>query len=79
MNRSEIESVVLRVLSSVLKSEVDNKCSREDFNQWDSLKHIEIIFSIEDELNIQFPEEMLSELNDVLLIVDAASEILNES
>ena len=79
MNRSEIESIVLRVLGNVLKCKIDNKCSREDFNQWDSLKHIEIIFSIEDELNIQFPEEMLSELNDVLLIVDAASEILNES
>lgn len=79
MNRSEIESVVLRVLSSVFKCELDNKCSRADFNQWDSLKHIEIIFSIEDELNVQFPEEMLSELNDAQLIVDAASEILNGS
>lgn len=79
MSRSEIESVVLRVLNSILKFEIDNKCSREYFNQWDSLKHIEIIFSIEDELNIHFPEEMLSELNDVQLIVDAASKILNES
>lgn len=79
MNRSEIESVVVSVIRRVLKCKIDNKCSREDCNQWDSLKHIEIIFSIEDELNIQFPEEMLSELNDVPLIVDAASEILNES
>ena len=79
MNRNEIEAVTLRVLGSVLKCEVDNKCSRENFNQWDSLKHIEIIFAIEDELNIQFPEAMLSELNDARLIVDAASEILNEA
>lgn len=79
MNRSEIESVVLRVLGNVLKCEIDNTCSREDFSQWDSLKHIEVIFSIEDQLNIQFPEEMLSELNDAQLIVDAVSEILNES
>jgi acyl carrier protein len=72
MNRQQIKVVVLSVLSTVLKCEVNNEASRENLAQWDSLKHIEVIFAIEDELNLQFPEEMLPNLNSVESIVDAA-------
>lgn len=75
MNRHQIESVVLTVLTTVLKCEVDNQCSRETYPQWDSLKQIEVIFAIEDELNIQFSEETMSELNSVAQIVDAAEAL----
>jgi acyl carrier protein len=73
MNRQQIKVVVLSVLSTVLKCEVDDEGSRENLAQWDSLKHIEVIFAIEDELNLQFPEEMLPNLNGVESIVDAAA------
>jgi acyl carrier protein len=75
MNRHQIESVVLTVLKTLLKCEVDKDCSRERYPQWDSLKHIEVIFTIEDELNIQFSEEMMPELNSVQQIVDAAEAL----
>ena len=72
MNRQQIESVVINILSVVLKCEVDGLSSRETLPHWDSLKQIEVIFAIEDELNLQFPEEVMSELNCVSQIVDAA-------
>ncbi len=75
MNRQQIKVVVLSVLSAVLKCEVDDEGSRENLAQWDSLKHIEVIFAIEDELNFQFPEEMLPDLNSVESIVDAAERL----
>jgi acyl carrier protein len=70
MNRQEIERVVLLVLETVLKAEVDLSTSRENNAKWDSLKHIEVIFAIEDELNVQFSEEELPDLNSVSHIVD---------
>jgi len=75
MNRHQIEAMVLTVLKTALKCAVDNKCSREHYHQWDSLKQIEVIFAIEDELNIQFSEKMISELNSVEQIVDAAEAL----
>lgn len=75
MNREQIKIVVLSVLKTVLKCEVDDEMSRENISQWDSLKHIEVIFAIEDELNLQFPEEMLPDLNSVERILDAVEKL----
>ena len=75
MNRQQIKEVVLSVLSTVLKCEVNDEGARENLAQWDSLKHIEVIFAIEDELNFQFPEEILPNLNSVESIVEAAEHL----
>jgi acyl carrier protein len=74
-NREQIKAVVLSILSAVLKCEVDDTGSRLNLVQWDSLKHIEVIFAIEDELNLQFPEETLPDLISVEHIVDAAEAL----
>ncbi|MFB0934320.1 MAG: acyl carrier protein [Propionivibrio sp.] len=72
MNRKEIEIAVLSVLSTILKCDIDENSSRANLPQWDSLKQIEVIFAIEDELNLQFPEEVLPELNSAKRIIDEA-------
>jgi len=72
MDRHQIETVVLAVLASMLKREVDLNTSRDNTPQWDSLKHIEIIFAVEDELHIEFSEEEMATLDSVANIVDLA-------
>ena len=75
MNRQKIQAITITVLSTVLKCEVNELSSRETLPNWDSLKHIEIIFAIEDELNIQFPEENMSELDSVIQITNIAERL----
>ncbi len=70
MNRQEIESGVVDVISGVLKCDVDLTSSRDNLYQWDSLKHIEIVFALEDEMGIRFAEEELAELDSVSDIVE---------
>lgn len=70
IDRQRIETLVLSVLATVLKCEVTLDSSRKNTPQWDSLKHIQVIFAIEDELGLQFPEAVLGELNSVRQIVD---------
>ena len=72
MQRDVIETKVIAILSMILKVPVDGIATREALAQWDSLKHIEIVFAIEDELGIQFSEAELAELDSVASIVDAA-------
>lgn len=70
MNRQEIETIVLKVLSTVLKCEVTLESERNQIPQWDSLKHIEVLFAVEDELGLQFAEEELASLDTVSRIVE---------
>jgi len=74
MQRQDIEKAVLEALQIVLKTEVDLSSSRENCAQWDSLKHIEIIFAVEDALGLQFDEAELADLNSVARIVAAVQE-----
>jgi acyl carrier protein len=72
MDRQQIEARVLAVLVAVLKCEAVPDSSRKNTPRWDSLKHIEIIFAIEDELGIQFSEEEMVTLDSVGKIVNLA-------
>ena len=69
-DRQQIESVVVKVMVAVLKCEVNLESSRQSVPIWDSLKHIEVIFALEDELGIQFSEEELSAMGSVSQIVE---------
>ena len=60
-----IENKVISVISKVLKEDVNIDTSRKNSNNWDSLKHIEVIFAIEDEFEIEFTEEEMYKMNDV--------------
>ena len=73
MDRKQIEQNVLTVLAVVLKQPFDESAgiTRQNTPSWDSLKHIEIMFALEDELGVEFSETELSELDSVTKIVDA--------
>ncbi|TFW06312.1 acyl carrier protein [Oxalobacteraceae bacterium OM1] len=78
MNRNDIENTLLKVLSAVLKREFSpgTALDRSSINEWDSLKHVEIMFAVEDEFSVSFTEEELAELDNVERIVNA---VLNKA
>lgn len=79
MDRCKIETTVLSVLTAVLKCPVDQNGKRKDYPQWDSLKHFEVIFAIEDELNFRFPEDCLPTLDGVEKMVETILTLQNAS
>jgi acyl carrier protein len=44
---------------------------RGQISEWDSLKHMEIVFAVEDSLGIEFREEELLDLNSIAAICEA--------
>ena len=73
MTVDEAHSEVLRILRSVLKkSRIDGLALREEISEWDSLKHLEIIFSVEDAFSVEFGEEELAGFSSSLMIAEAA-------
>jgi acyl carrier protein len=58
-----IESKVIKILSTILKHEANTLTSTDTDPEWDSLKHLHIIFALEDEFEVSVEEEMFGELN----------------
>lgn len=75
MDRNQIERKVAEVLSTVLKRPLNagSDIDRRNTPQWDSLKHVEIMFALEEELGIEFSEDELAGLNSAAMIVDAVN------
>lgn len=73
MERVQIEQTVLTVLTAILKQpfRAGADITRQNTPSWDSLKHIEIMFALEDELGTEFSEDELATLDSVVKIVDA--------
>ena len=72
MQRKLLTENVYRVISTILKQEfsTDQKLIKDETGGWDSLKHIEIMFAIEEELDVQFSEHELAELDSAEKIIE---------
>lgn len=66
------ETRVRQVLGAVLSTDLSGvDVSRETVDLWDSIKHVEIIFALEDEFAVEFSEEEMAELSTLAAIVQA--------
>lgn len=73
MSLDQIEEKVIFVLNALLKQQINKGAdfTREEFSNWDSLKHIEIMFALEEEFEIEFCEDELVKLDSLSKIVDS--------
>ena len=65
MSAHEIEERIVTAISAALKTQVTAQTLRQACPAWDSLKHIEVVFAVEDEFGIAFTEAELSGLDGV--------------
>ena len=71
---------IYRIISQVLKVPVDqinDSASPDSIEDWDSLRHMNLILALEEEFGIQFEEEQITEILGVGLIVKAIEEAVN--
>jgi acyl carrier protein len=66
-------AIVARVLR--ISPEEVSGARRGEREDWNSLKHIEIVFQIEEEFEVQFEEDDIAELLDVESIVAAVDRV----
>jgi acyl carrier protein len=58
---SEVRELLLRMLR--LAGDPRREISRESIDRWDSLKHMEIVFALEDRYDVRFDEAEFAELD----------------
>jgi len=64
-----LEDRLMQVFSEILKCPCDTETCRQNTPQWDSLKHVELILTLEEKFNVRFPEEAMATLNSVTQIL----------
>ena len=69
-NRSEIEQELIQVLSLVLGRAVPVTVTRASEPAWDSLKHMQIVFAVEERFGRQFTEAQIPELDSLSRFAD---------
>jgi len=68
--RETTEARVIHTVSRALKSQVNADSTRDNTPNWDSLRHIEVVFSLEDELGLEFSESEQVQLLSIKQIVE---------
>ena len=64
-NTSEVSDKIFKILSRILKiplNKIDDNFEMNKVSQWDSVAHLDIISTFEDEFNIQFDASEISKL-----------------
>jgi acyl carrier protein len=74
-----VESEVLLLLGTVLGVELTPTSTRESVAAWDSLKHVELVFLLEDEFGMEFVHDDFDELNSVMAIVELVKRRKSDS
>lgn len=67
---------LFRVLSQVLKSEVDENTSQKNCSNWDSLHHLNLIVELEIEFDVSFEPEEIGAMKSVAVIEKILKEKL---
>jgi acyl carrier protein len=73
-----MEDRIKEILATILeidKADINNDTNPDTVSSWDSLRHMKLVFSIEDEYDIQFSDDQIIRLTDVGKIIDCIKEI----
>lgn len=72
-----MEEQIIKILSQLFEKEIkkDDDFSADTEEMWDSMKHIEIIMTLEDELGVSFAPEDIPELKSLSKIIKKVKEI----
>ena len=77
INKINLTSDIIKIVSSVLninKKIINNKSGPESLDEWDSLKHLNIILACEDFFKIKFTNDEIVEILDI----DTMTTIIKE-
>lgn len=77
----EIEERVKKVISNVFGIEshaISEETSPDTLGKWDSLGHMNLVFALEEEFNVQFNDIQIIEMLSYPLIICTLKEIMQQ-
>lgn len=74
-----MENKIKKVMSTVFEidsSELNHNSSPDSIENWDSLRHMNLVVALEEEFNVEFDDIEISKMMDFKLISEIISEKL---
>lgn len=74
-----MENKIKRVMANVFlieESEIKENASQDAIPQWDSIGHLNLITSLEEEFDIVFTEEQIIEMLNLPLVIEITKEAI---
>ena len=68
---NDVENKIKSIMSTIFdisSSEIDDKSSSDTISNWDSLKHMNLVYALEEEFDIVFSDKEIVELLNFKLI-----------
>jgi acyl carrier protein len=75
-----VEDKIYQVFSSVMEVTIDNVSDQSNSNtveNWDSLKHMDLVLSLEEVFNIQFSDQEIVNMDNMISIKKYIQEKIN--
>ena len=72
-----MQNQLLKIIGDILNldaSKLNLESKRGQFAEWDSLKHLQIIMAVEEELNISIPIEKVGDIEKIKDFLEFASK-----
>ena len=67
---------ILAIILEIDESDVNNDTNPDTVSSWDSLRHMKLVFAIEDEYDVQFSDDQIIQLTDVGKIIKCIKELV---
>ena len=71
MNKNNLDNEIINLLSKTFflePKDINLNTKMEDINNWDSLKHMSLVLTLEEYFNIKFSGEEIVEMNSFISI-----------
>ncbi len=75
LDETKLKSVIATVLE-IDPADIDDDSSMDTIEKWDSIKHMDLILSLEEEFGVSVPDEEAGELTSYALIKLVMKELL---
>lgn len=75
LDETKLKSVIATVLE-IEPTEIDGNSSMDTIEAWDSIKHMDLILSLEEEFGVSVPDEEAGDLTSYALIKLVMKELL---
>jgi acyl carrier protein len=75
-----MEEKVKQIMASVFgvqKENITDNASPDTIENWDSLRHMNLVVALEEEFNVSFSDDQMSELLNFPLIILTLNELIN--
>lgn len=77
-NELELKTIMSNVFEIPL-TDINNESSPDNLEQWDSLKHMELVIEVENYFRVDFPEEAIIESLNFELLLLWVNKLKNDS